>query len=236
MIRVLLVEDDPAVAEIICRYLRETEEYAVTAVSDIESAEELAKKECDVILMDVMLPDGNGICLCEKLRKQQRCPILFISCIDDDAVITEALAHGGDDYIVKPFSNTVLNARIQANLRRVRMDREQEQQERLICGALTLDEKEMSICVNGEKKPIGNMEMRILSFLMQHPCEYYTSAELYKKIWGKPSLGDTRTVLVHIHNLRKKIEADPSNPAVIRNVQGRGYVFDPKELKSFVSV
>lgn len=232
MIRVLLVEDDPAVADIIQHYLEETEEYVVTTVSDIASAEEIAKTECDVILMDVMLPDGDGIRFCEKLRTQQRCPILFISCIDDDEVITDALAHGGDDYIVKPFSNSVLHARIQANLRRVRMDRERICDNLLSYGMLELDEKSMTIRLRGEEKPLGNMEMRILSFFMQHPGDYFTSSELYKKIWGKPSLGDTRTVLVHIHNLRKKIEENPSRPIIIRNIPGRGYVFDGESLIS----
>ena len=230
MIRVLLVEDDPAVSEIICRYLQETEEYTVTAVPDAESARELAETDCDVILMDVMLPDGSGIRLCEELRTKQKCPLLFISCIDDDSVITDALAHGGDDYIVKPFSNAILDARIKANLRRVRMDQETKPRGPLTCGSLRLDEKKMTVTLRGEEKRLGNMEMRILSFFMQHPGEYYTSAELYRKIWGKPSLGDTRTVLVHIYNLRRKLESNPASPVILRNIPGKGYVFDPSEI------
>lgn len=226
MIRVLLVEDDLEISKILCGYLQQTEEYAVTAVADAESAKELGRGQWDVILMDVMLPDGSGIHLCEELRPEQKCPILFISCIDDDSVITEALAYGGDDYIVKPFSNAILNARIKANLRRVQMDQERKPKGSVLCGAFVLDEESMTVQVNGQTKKLGGMELRILAFFMEHPNQYFTSAELYKKLWGKPSLGDTRTVLVHIYNLRRKIEKDPAHPRIIRNVPGRGYTFD----------
>lgn len=227
MIRVLIVEDDPAVSDILRSYLQATEEYDVTTVADAASARELAHLAWDVILMDVMLPDDSGIDLCQQLRLCQKCPLLFISCIDDDQVITNALAHGGDDYIVKPFSNTVLDARIKANLRRVQMDQKAEPIQNLSCGGLVLNQEKMTVSVRGEEKKLGNMEMRILAFFIQHPNAYYTSAELYRRIWGKPSLGDTRTVLVHIHNLRKKLEPLPSSPVIIRNVPGRGYIFTP---------
>ena len=122
MTRILLVEDDPAIAEIICDYLSELEEYQITVAPNAENALILSVSPFDIILLDIMLPDVNGIDLCSRLRTRLHCPILFISCIDDTDTIVNALAKGGDDYIVKPFDTQILHARIQANLRRIRMD------------------------------------------------------------------------------------------------------------------
>jgi len=227
MIRLLLVEDDLSVKEMIVDYLSESEEYDITYAKNAEEAMRYLNQAFDVILLDVMLPDGNGVLVCENFRKVQKCPILFISCINDDQVIIDALAHGGDDYITKPFNYVVLDARIKANLRRVRMDQRNTEMQGQTYHKLNVDVENRTIEINGKSMVLGNMEFRILTFFADHPLEYYSSRELYKKLWGKPSLGDTRTVLVHIHNLRKKLESDPANPKIIKSVPGKGYVFDP---------
>lgn len=231
MIRVLLVEDDNEVKKMIVEYLQETEEYQVACAKNKNEALSFISQQFDVILLDVMLPDGNGILLCEAFRKVQKCPILFISCINDDHIIVEALEHGGDDYITKPFNSTVLDARIKANLRRVKMDQSKNEENHFDFSKLHIDVEKRTLQFNNKTRILGNMEMRILTFFMNHPMEYYSSRELYKMLWGKPSLGDTRTVLVHIHNLRKKLEVDPSNPQIIKCVPGRGYVFDPTQIQ-----
>lgn len=231
MIRLLLVEDDAEISAIICNYLKQLEEYEIYTANDIDSAQSFLNQIFDVILLDVMLPGGNGIQLCEQFRKIQKCPILFISCINDDQIIFDALSHGGDDYITKPFNNIILDARIKANLRRVNLDKEKTILSEKSYGLLKINQDGKSISFRGKNMILGNMEFRILTFFIEHPLEYYSSRELYKKLWGKPSLGDTRTVLVHIHNLRKKLETDISNPQIIKSVSGRGYVFDPSGLE-----
>lgn len=232
MIRLLLVEDDKAISEIICRYLLELKEYEIYTAANMDAAHSYLYQNFDVILLDVMLPDGNGIELCEQFRRTQKCPILFISCVNDDQIIFDALSHGGDDYITKPFSNIILDARIKANLRRVSLDKETEMLSEKSYGLLKINRDGKSISLRGKTMILGNMEFRILTFFIEHPLEYYSSKELYKKLWGKPSLGDTRTVLVHIHNLRKKLETDLSDPKIIKSVPGRGYIFDPQGLES----
>ena len=225
MTQVLLIEDDPIISEIICDYLDELEEYQVFAVSNAADALARSSYPFDIILLDIMLPDEDGINLCTQLRRRHHCPILFISCIDDTDTIVRALERGGDDYIVKPFEPQILHARIQANLRRVRLDKTSPSGSKRSTGPLTLD-METSTLQNGERSfSLSNMELRILAFLMEHPGQYFTSTELYRKIWGKPSYGDARTVLVHIHNLRKKVEKDPSHPRFLRNIAGKGYIF-----------
>ena len=125
MTNVLLVEeDDPEIARIIKYYLGQSESYQVDWVRDAQQAWVAARGGYDVILLDIMLPDMDGISLCGQLREWYHCPILFISCLGDSETIIRALERGGDDYIVKPFDNDVLHARIQANLRRARLEAE----------------------------------------------------------------------------------------------------------------
>lgn len=231
MIRVLLIEDDREIAEIIRSYLHEQDQYLVTCAYSAESAMAIGCDHFDIILLDVMLPDGSGIELCKTLRSAHSCPILFISCIDDSDIIVKALEQGGDDYIVKPFNYKVLHARIQANLRRINMDQTPNAPTLLKSSLLCLDADAKKLTVAGKTYALGGMEVRLLAFFMNHPREYFMSGELYRKLWGKPSAGDTRTVLVHIYNLRKKLEKNPSNPKVLRNVVGKGYYFDPDKVE-----
>ena len=226
MIRTLLIEDDHEIADIVCYYLQEMDQYKVTRVDNIRAALAASCETFDVIILDIMLPDGDGIALCSELRKLHSCPIIFISCIDDNDMIIKALESGGDDYIVKPFSNDVLHARIQANLRRIDMDQKKTGTNTAVPQRFILDPDSKTLSFDGKTITLGSIEMRLMAFFLQHPREYFMSSELYRNIWGKPSAGDTRTVFVHICNLRKKLENDPSNPEILLNVVGRGYYFN----------
>ena len=142
MIKVLLVEDDTIVAKIILYYLEEEKLYEVKWAKTGGEALARARESFDVILMDVLLPDVNGIDLCEKLREYHDCPILFLSCLDDSDTIVNALQKGGDDFLAKPFDNKVLSARIQANLRRYAANRknsEKKEEPELACRGFSLD-------------------------------------------------------------------------------------------------
>lgn len=228
MVQVLLIEDDPIIAKVLKYYLSKDGGYIVRWAQDAGEAFAFARDRFDVILIDVMLPDVNGIELCSRLRVWHNCPIIFISCIDDSDTIIRALEMGGDDYLVKPFDNKILAARIQANLRRVRMEHEEKPRNALICGGFTLDAEKHCVIKNETNVPLSPMEYRILLFFMQNPYIYFSTGELYKRLWGKDSYGDVRTVLVHIHNIRKKIEEDSSTPVHLVNDWGQGYMFDPK--------
>lgn len=226
MIRVLLIEDDPLVAKIIFYYLEEAETYQIVWAKTGTEALTSARDRFDVILLDILLPDLDGIHLCSQLREWHDCPIIFISCLDSSDTIVRALDHGGDDFLVKPFDNKVLEARIQANLRRY--NRKIKPTKNIIeCDGFSLDaSRHVVVKAEGELK-LSSTEFKILSFLMQNSCKYFTPKELYAEIWEQKSYGDTRTVIVHIHNIRKKIEENPENPRFLKLEWGRGYYFDP---------
>ncbi|WP_302952271.1 response regulator transcription factor [Holdemania filiformis] len=230
MIRILLVEDDPDIVSSIVSDLERCGDYWITAVATAQQALQI-QAQFDLILLDIMLPDRNGIVLCGQLRKRYACPILFISCLDDSTTIVEALGSGGDDYVVKPFDNQVLHARIQANLRRVRMERQLTQESlRIRCGKAELDCRTETFSYRTYKAPLLPMECRLLRFLMENAGNYYKARELYQEIWGQDSAGDVRTVIVHMHNLRGKIEKSGETPQFIFNVRGKGYTFQPEGL------
>lgn len=229
MIRLLLIEDDKTIADIIRYYLTEEEEgYEVVWAKSAGHALAAARDHFDVILLDIMLPDVSGIDLCGQLRKWHKCPIIFISCLDNSETIVRALEMGGDDYIVKPFDNKVLDARIQANLRRASMAQHFDASNTMKCKGFILDATKHEVIKQNNKMQLVSMEFLILSYFMQHPNQTIAAGELYKKVWGKPSYGDVRTVTVHIFNLRRKIEDNPKEPKYIKSVWGKGYLFDPK--------
>jgi len=225
VIRVFLIEDDPLVAKVIFYYLEQAETYQIVWAKTGGEAFAYARDSYDVILLDILLPDVDGVDLCARLREWHDCPIIFISCLDSSDTIVRALEHGGDDFLVKPFDNKVLVARIQANLRRYNKNI-QPTQNMFECEGFTLDaNRHVVVKEEGEIKLSGT-EFKVLSFLMQNNCKCFTPKELYLKIWGEKSYGDTRTVIVHIHNIRKKIEKDSENPRFLKMEWGKGYYFD----------
>ena len=228
MLKVLLVEDDPAIAQVIQFHLEQEGEYAVVLASDAAQALSASRDSFDCILLDLMLPDVDGIALCESLRKYHGCPILFISCVEDDAMVIKALEKGGDDYLIKPFNMNVLKARIAANIRRVKMEHAAPVENRLSCAGFSLDVPTQTLLKKRKTYRLGKMEFRILLFFVMHPNRHFSASALYQEIWGKPSYGDVRTVQVHIHNLRQKIEDTPSSPRYLRSDWGKGYLFDPE--------
>ncbi len=227
MVQILLVEDDTNIAKIITHYLKDAGEYEVRHASSAEDALLLTGEHFDLMLLDIMLPGESGIELCRRLRETHNCPIIFISALDDSDTIVNALQIGGDDYLTKPFDNKILLARVQANLRRAKQAPRLIGQNTLVCDGFTLNANTHMVEREGGTFPLASIEYQLLCFLMQHPNQYFTAAELYKNVWGKDSFGDVRTVLVHIHNIRKKIETDYRSPKFLRNTAGKGYIFYP---------
>ena len=228
--KVVLVEDQYVARQLFGLYLKDSEKYEIVRTLESASgiAEILRNVPVDLILMDILLPDTNGMDLCQRLRSWHHCPIIFTSCLDDTDTVVRALELGGDDFLTKPYNHKVLLARIMANIRRVQMDAAEPSVSGYHCAAFTLDSNSHCVEKDGRSIHLADMEYRILTLFIRHPNTFFTANELYRKIWGKESLGDVRTVQVHIHNLRSKIEPDPAKPVYLKNVWGKGYIFRPE--------
>ena len=188
MIRVLLVEDDAMIREMTRIFLESQKRFEVVCAASGEEALAHAKDPFDVILLDILLPDTNGMQLCQTLRSGHHCPIIFTSCLDDVDTIVHALELGGDDFLTKPYDNKVLVARILANVRRVQMDAAEPSLRGYACPAFRLDADNRSVHCRGEDIHLADMEYRILSLFVRNPNTFFTANELYQKIWGKDSL------------------------------------------------
>ncbi len=223
-VRILLIEDDMEICEILQFYLLTNTDYELTIVHSAEQAMPLAQKRpYQLILLDIMLPGMDGISFCQELRKTSFCPIIFISCLSDDKTIIRALNMGGDDYLTKPFEAAVLHARIEANLRRCRPEPAAVQS--ITNGALELFPADHKLTKNGAAVELSPTEYAIIDYMLRHAGEYISFDTLYREIWRRSSYGDFRALFVHITHLRQKLEDDPAHPRYIRTHMRSGYIF-----------
>lgn len=220
---ILIVDDEVEICELVSMYLSQ-EGYQTPCVHDGPSAIQAAMEDQpDLILLDNLLPGLDGVEVCSRLRRYTNAPILFMSCKGEETDKIIALGVGGDDYIVKPFSPRELVARVKAHLRR---HKQSTYRDVLQFGDLRIDITIRSVFSNGKRIKLSGTEFDILLLLAQQPGVVFGTEEIFRKLWSVDDLEDTRTVLVHISNLRKKIEIDPSQPAYILTVWGIGYQFN----------
>jgi len=228
--KILIVDDEPEIVELIRLYLSK-EGYEVLATDNGPSAFEYMELHLpDMVILDIQLPGMDGIEICRQLRRSYHVPILFISCRSEDMDIILGLSIGGDDYMTKPFSPSQLVARVKAHLRRKQLlEQQKEDSQQLSFPGLEIDLLSRNVWVKGELTPLSSKEFDLLALLARKPNKVVPIEQLYKMAWGVDSNGDTRTLLVHISNLRKKIEANPAEPAFIQTVRGVGYKFNVTE-------
>ncbi len=231
MIRVMLVDDDPVTAKVVSFYLTQSGDKEVIWVKTAGEALYESRNPYDIILLDIMLPDVDGIELCNSLRRRLSCPIIFISCIDDEETIIRALSMGGDDFLCKPFNNRMLLARIDANLRRVKIEQQKRYQDRTQSNGLIIHADSRTIEKAGAIIVLTPIEFGILMYMIDRPNQVISASELYECVWGRSALDDLRTVVAHIHTLRSKLEDDRNSPRYIISVHGKGYYFAAGELQ-----
>ncbi|MDO4279996.1 MAG: response regulator transcription factor [Peptococcaceae bacterium] len=225
--RILIVEDDAAIAAIERDYL-EINDFDVEISGDGESGLARAESgEFDLVLLDVMLPGMDGFAVCRALREVSEVPILMVTARQEDIDKIRGLGLGADDYIEKPFSPSVLVARVKAHLARYERltGAAAPKADELGIGEVRLNTQTHRVYVRGEEVALKNKEYELLQFFMQNPDVVFSRETLYERIWGMDALGDSATVAVHINRLREKIEADPANPRYIQTVWGAGYRF-----------
>ncbi|WP_322923578.1 response regulator transcription factor [Paenibacillus campi] len=230
--RILIVEDEENIRNLLSFYL-EREQYEVQTAQDGQEALQLASLfQPHLILLDIMLPKLDGYDVCRELRKTLHIPIIFVSARDEETDKILGLGVGGDDYIVKPFSPRELIARIKAHLRRYFLLSSLGTATPLNVihyGELEINLTSHVVKLRNRVIMLSIKEFKLLSCLIQHPNRIYSVQQLFDLVWGMDSLGDTRTVMVHLSNLRKKIESDIHNPKYIVNVRGMGYKFIPAD-------
>lgn len=220
--RLLLVEDDPAVQRVLTIALSE-EGFALDVVATGARALQLVEQQpVEVVLLDLMLPDVNGLEVCRKVRADSDVPIVIITARADSHDMVAGLESGADDYIVKPFVAKVLAARIRALLRRCRASWPARHAV-LSIGALQILPAEAVVRLHGTPVPLTGTEFRLLVALAERPDEVIGRDELLRQVWGYEFAGDGRLVDVHVRRLRGKIEPDPARPSHLVTVRGLGY-------------
>lgn len=224
MAKILIIEDDADIAAIERDYL-ELSGYQVSVCTDGTSGLSAALEQpFDLLLLDLMLPEVDGFTICRKVREVKDIPILMVTALGKDVDKIRGLGYGADDYIEKPFSPSVLVARVKAHLAQYRRLKPSAAETTLLTvGPLTADTACHQITKNGAAVPLKNKEYELLLFLMRHPGQVFSREDLYEMIWGLESLGDNITVAVHMKRLREKIEDDPAHPQLLQTVWGVGY-------------
>jgi len=226
-IRILVVDDEADIRRII-RILLESRGYRVLEAPNGRLAVETIRKEPDVdlILLDIMMPELSGIEASREIRSISSAPILFLTARTQEQDKLEAYSSGGDDYLAKPFSHGELLMKVDSLLRRYRVYKGKVTGKQLKSDVV-LDEENRRILRGGEALELTETEYSILQFLADHRGSVVSVAQIYEGVWHEKYMpASNNTVMVHIVNLRKKLEDDPANPRLIRTIWGKGYQID----------
>jgi DNA-binding response OmpR family regulator len=223
--KILVVDDDPAVRNLIQRFLLK-QNYQVESAEDGKTALSIFEKfNPDLVILDVNLPDVIGFNLCQEMQSRSGVFVLLLTSRTDEADKIRGFSKGADDYLTKPFGLGELEVRVGAILRRQRVVTGLEQQ-RLLFDKLTIDPVRREVLLDNELIPLTALEFDLLHFLASHPGRVWRRSELIQEVWDYEYVGDQRVVDVHIGQIRKKIEIDPSQATLIQTIRGVGYKFE----------
>jgi DNA-binding response OmpR family regulator len=226
--RVLVVDDDETVRDVVRRYL-EVAGFTVDQAGDgAEGLAQFAAHEPDLVVLDVMMPGINGLEVCKRLRQVSQVPIVMLTALGEEENRIAGLQLGADDYVTKPFSPKELALRVASVLRRARMPRPEPAAAGLADGDLRLQMTARTATLAGRELPLTSREFDLLAFFLAHPGVAYSRADLLEKVWGW-DFGDQSTVTVHVRRLREKIERDPAKPTRVATVWGVGYRYDREQ-------
>ena len=221
----LVVEDEPTVRETLAESLAEDGLRVTTAADGPQALERFRADKPDLVLLDVMLPGMSGIEVCRIVRAESSVPILMLTARDSELDKVLGLELGADDYVTKPFSLRELQARIRALLRRADAQPAAGMGNTVELGEVQVDLAGHRILRNGQPVPVKPKAFELLAFLIRNAGQVFSREQLLERVWGYDYAGETRTVDVHVHWLRKRIEEDQANPRYLHTVRGVGYVF-----------
>lgn len=225
----LIAEDDKEIVEILSLHLDDDNKRLFKAYNGQQALDIFNSENIDIMLVDIMMPEIDGLHLIKKIREKSNIPIIVISAktMDEDKIL--GLNLGADDYIEKPFKVLEVAARVNAQLRRFnRLGSNVQQNEKRIvnAGELKLDIQEIKLYKNDREIGITTAEFKIIKLFMSNPNRVYTKVQIYNEIFGEYFDSDDSTIMVHISNLRAKIEEDSKQPRYIKTIRGLGYKFE----------
>ena len=227
MARILIIEDEEAIAELEKDYLELSDFEVVIENTGDAGLNRAMSEEFDLVILDLMLPKVDGFEICRQIREEKNIPIIMVSAKKDDIDKIRGLGLGADDYMTKPFSPSELVARVKAHLARYErlVGTGVKQNEMIEIRGIKIDKTARRVYLNGEEKILTTKEFDLLTFLAENPNHVFTKEELFREIWDMESVGDIATVTVHIKKIREKIEANTSKPQYIETIWGVGYRF-----------
>ncbi|MFB8377542.1 response regulator transcription factor [Paenibacillus taichungensis] len=227
--KILIIEDEHDISRILRDYLTKNQYEAAVASNGQDGLQMMEMLQPDYIILDIMLPDMDGIEVCREIRRRNNIPILILSARGSDTDKVLGLGFGADDYMTKPFSLSELFARINAHFRRydsLTLVSERDRTDLLRLANLEIDKKAYKVTLDGNEVSLSAKEFELLHYLASNKNQVFSKSQLLDAIWGYAAYGDENTVTVYIRRLREKIEADPSHPVVLKTVWGVGYKFN----------
>ncbi len=226
MYTILICDDDRDIVSALDIYLTAEGYRTILAYDGQQALQAMAENDVHLILMDVMMPNLDGIRTTARLRETSNVPIILLTAKSEDADKVLGLNIGADDYVTTPFNPMEVIARVKSQLRRYTTlgGRGTVSQDGLLRnGGIAMDDGAKTVTVDGEAVSLTPLEFNILRLLLQHPGQVFSTAQIYEQVWNDPALGSENTVAVHIRHLREKIEIDPANPRYLKVVWGLGY-------------
>lgn len=224
MYNILVCDDEKDIVSALNIYLSSEGYEVIPAYSGKQALDIMVDRQVDLVLMDIMMPEMDGLTAVAKIREFSNVPVLFLTAKSEDADMILGLNMGADDYITKPFKPMEVIARVRSHLRRYAiLGGAQKQQSVLRVGGIQLDHDSKTVTLDGEPVSLTPLEYSILHHLMLNPGKVFSSEQLYRAVWKDAPVGGENTVAVHIRHLREKLEIDPSNPRYIKVVWGHGY-------------
>lgn len=224
MINILVCDDEKDIVAALEIYLK-TEGYNIyKAYTGKEALEIIRNNDIQLVMMDVMMPELDGISAMIELREETNIPVILLTAKSEDNDKVLGLDMGADDYITKPFSPVEVLARVKSQLRRyMRLGGTSAKASRLVIGGIELDDYSKIVLVDGEEIQITPKEFEMLKLFMKNPGAVFHPSEIYREVWHETPIGAENTVAVHIRHLREKIEINPAEPRYIKSIWGQGY-------------
>ncbi len=224
MYHILICDDERDIVNALKIYLHDSNYVLHEAFDGREALKIVREQEIHLVLMDIMMPEMDGIEAMVKIREMSNVPVILLTAKSEDSDKILGLTVGADDYITKPFNPVEVSARVKSQLRRyMQLGAGNVRQELLRCGGIELDDTQKKVLLDGEEVSLTPTEYEILKLLMQHPGQVFSPREIYRRIWNDMPYGSENTVAVHIRHIREKLEINPAEPRYLKVVWGQGY-------------